>query len=157
MFARLFLIFVTLPLVELFLFLLVGQRIGIAPTLALIVLSGFVGAAVARSQGLRVLAKYREATARGTIPHETVLDGLMILVAGVLLIAPGFFTDLLGVLLLVPPVRLVLRRKVEAALREKIRFAGMPDAASDAGAGSRNVCDVITVEAEVVESHPHRN
>lgn len=156
MFARLFLLFITVPLIELILFVLIGREIGILPTLAIILLTGVLGAALARSQGLRTLAKYREAMAQGRLPAEAVIDGLLILLAGVLLIAPGFFTDIVGILLLAPPLRKLARSRLEASLRSRFRVVGAAEAASFASRGARPDRDgVITVEAEVVESHAY--
>lgn len=162
MFARLFLLFVTVPVIELFLFLVIGREIGIFPTFAIILLTGVLGAALARSQGLRTLSKYREAMAQGRLPHEAVLDGLMILVAGALLLTPGFLTDTIGFLLLAPGVRKVVRSRLEHSLRERVRFVDIAAAtgfsASGANTGTRSgrgADGVITVEAEVVESHAY--
>lgn len=161
MFARLFLLFVTVPLIELFLFLVIGQRIGIAATFALILLTGILGAALARSQGLRTLAKYQEAIAQGRLPHEAVLDGLMILVAGALLLTPGFLTDTIGFALLAPAVRQVVRRRIEASLQERFRVVGVTEAVNFSTSGGRSKSvhgndPVITVEGEVVESRAYR-
>ena len=76
MFARLFLLFLIVPLIELFLFLVIGREIGILPTFAIIFLTGILGAALARSQGLRAISKYQQSIAEGRLPHEAVIDGL---------------------------------------------------------------------------------
>ncbi len=81
MFARIFLLFIIVPLIELFLFLVIGRYIGILPTFGIILLTGILGAALARTQGMRALAKYQQAIAEGRLPHEAVIDGLLILVA----------------------------------------------------------------------------
>lgn len=159
MFARLFLLFITVPLIELFLFLVIGQRIGILPTFGIILLTGILGAALARSQGLRTLAKYRESIAQGRLPHEAILDGLLIFVAGALLLTPGFLTDTIGFLLLAPSVRQIVRSRIEASLRERFRVVGVTEAAgfSAAGGRPRSETGVITVEAEIVESTAYRD
>jgi UPF0716 protein FxsA len=159
MFARLFLLFVTVPLLELFLFLVAGQRIGIPATFAAIFLTGILGAALARSQGLRTLAKYRESISQGLIPHEAILDGFMILVAGTLLLTPGFLTDAIGFFLLAPAFRAMVRRRVEASLQERFKategagFGGAPGGGSRGGKGGAD----ITVDAEVIESRVYRD
>ncbi len=158
MFSRLLLLFLALPLIELFFFLLIGQEIGIIATFGIILLTGVLGATLARRQGLKTLAKYREAVAAGRLPHEAVVDGLLIFAAGTLLLTPGFFTDTIGFLLLVPGVRGLVRKRLEKSLRERIHIVvpgaaqtgPMPKAHGVAHGG------VITVEAEVVESHAHR-
>ncbi len=146
MFARLFLLFITVPLIELFLFLVIGQRIGIAATFALILLTGILGAALARSQGLKALMKYRESLAQGRLPHDAVIDGLLILVAGAMLLTPGFLTDTMGFLLLVPRCRALVRERIESSLKQKLT----PGAARPA-APKASPQDVITVEAEVID------
>jgi UPF0716 protein FxsA len=168
MFARLFLLFITVPLIELFLFLVIGQKIGILPTFAIILLTGVLGATLARSQGVKVLAKYQQSIAQGKLPHEAVIDGLLILIAGALLLTPGFLTDTMGFLLLAPPVRQIVRARLEASLRERFRVVGVPQAtgfSSAAGSfpGSARPREatvgrdgVINVEAVVVESRADR-
>jgi UPF0716 protein FxsA len=168
MFARLFLLFITVPLIELFLFLVIGQKIGILPTFAIILLTGVLGAGLARSQGLKVLAKYQQSIAQGKLPHEAVIDGLLILIAGALLLTPGFLTDTMGFLLLAPPVRQMVRARLEASLRERFRVVGVPQAAGFSSAagpfpGSARPREatvgrdgVINVEAVVVESRADR-
>jgi UPF0716 protein FxsA len=168
MFARLFLLFITVPLIELFLFLVIGQKIGILPTFAIILLTGVLGAGLARSQGLKVLAKYQQSIAQGKLPHEAVIDGLLILIAGALLLTPGFLTDTMGFLLLAPPVRQIVRGRLEASLRERFRVVGVPQASgfssaagSSPGSASPRQATVgrdgvINVEAVVVESRADR-
>jgi len=158
MFARLFILFITVPLIELFLFLVIGQKIGIVATFAIILLTGFLGGAWARSQGLRAFAKYREAIAQGRVPHDAVLEGILILVAGALLLTPGFLTDTIGFLLLVPRIRVLARDRIEESLRDRFRFVGVTSPGQNgAKAGNTNgPAGFITVEAEVVESVPDR-
>lgn len=160
MLFRLFFLFVTFPLIELILILMIGQRIGIGATLAVILLTGILGVTLARTQGLKALARYQEAIQQGKIPHEAIIDSLLILVAGILLVIPSFLADGLGVLLLLPPVRALIRGYLKKSIQEKITVAqqdmGMPTTRRfDPDTAS----PVITVEAEVVENstdHPHR-
>jgi UPF0716 protein FxsA len=168
MFARLFLLFITVPLIELFLFLVIGQKIGILPTFAIILLTGVLGATLARSQGLKVLAKYQQSIAQGKLPHEAVIDGLLILIAGALLLTPGFLTDAIGFLLLAPATRQIVRSRLEASLRDRFRVVGVTQAAGFSSAAGSSPGSarprqatvgrdgVINVEAVVVESHADR-
>jgi len=163
MFARLFLLFITVPLIELFLFLVIGQRIGILPTFGVILLTGVLGATLARSQGLKVLAKYQQSIAQGKLPHEAVIDGLLILIAGALLLTPGFLTDTMGFLLLTPAVRQVVRGRLEASLRDRFRVVGASQATGFASAGTARPRQAsvgrdgfINVEAEIVDSRADR-
>lgn len=116
MLARLALLFVTVPLAELAILVWVGRRMGLLPTVALVVLTGIVGAALARRQGLATLGRFRAALDAGRLPHHELVDGLLILVAGALLLAPGLLTDLTGLLLLIPPVRRLVRERAMAAI-----------------------------------------
>lgn len=94
-----------LPLAEIAGFILVGRRIGLFPTLSLIVLSGIAGVLLVRIQGFGVLARLRQTGQTGRAPGKELLDAAMILIAGILLIIPGFLTDILGLTLFLPPVR----------------------------------------------------
>ncbi len=104
----LFLLFVGVPILEIALFIKVGGAIGLWPTLAIVVLTALAGSVLMRTQGLMTLARLHEALQRGENPADPLAQGAMILVAGVLLLTPGFFTDTVGLLLLLPPVRRAL-------------------------------------------------
>lgn len=160
MLPRLFLLFVTVPVLELFIFLVLGQRIGIGATFAIILLTGFLGAYLAKSQGLKALARYQESLAQGRLPHEAIIDSLLILVAGVLLLTPGFLTDGIGFALLAPSIRDVIRGRLEKSIKERITVVGqdmgMP-VRTGGGTGAKAGPHVITVEAEVVETSTDRS
>lgn len=120
--ASLLLLFIVLPVTELALLIEVGRRIGTGPTLALIVVTGVVGATLARRQGLGVLEAIRVETAAGRLPAAPLVDGLILLVASALLVTPGVLTDVVGFLCLVPAFRAWLRgmfrRRFERAVAE---------------------------------------
>lgn len=97
--------FLALPLVEIALFILVGRAIGLLPTLALVVLGAVVGALLLRRQGLDAVNRLRTNMNEGTIPGRTMFDTMLIGLAAILLILPGFFSDGLALVLLLPPVR----------------------------------------------------
>lgn len=101
----LFLLFVGVPLVELYLLIQVGSGIGALPTIGLSILTAVIGAALVRVQGFGVLMRVRSAMDRGDVPALEMMDGALLLVAGLMLLLPGFVTDTLGFLLLVPPLR----------------------------------------------------
>ncbi len=101
----LFLVFLTVPLIEIACFVLVGQAIGLWPTLAGVLVTALVGAVVLRRQGTALFAEIRTRMGRGELPARALADAMLVAVAGVLLLTPGYFTDLMGLLLLVPPVR----------------------------------------------------
>lgn len=106
----LFLLFVAVPIVEIALFIQVGGVIGLWPTLAIVVLTAVAGSTLMRAQGAMTLNRLQAALAEGRNPSDPIAQGAMILVAGVLLLTPGFFTDAVGLALLLPPVRLLLIR-----------------------------------------------
>ena len=110
-------IFVLLPLIELAGLLAVGTYIGVAPTIAAVILSGLVGIYLAKSQGLRVLREVNHALNRGEPPGRQMLAGLMVFLGGVLLIAPGFISDFLGIMFLLPWTRNALVGGVVSLMR----------------------------------------
>lgn len=126
MFLRLALLFVLVPLVELALLIQVGRWVGIVPTVALVVLTGILGAALARYQGLVTLGRFRKALEEGRPPHRELVEGILILMAGAVLLTPGLLTDVTGFLLLVPPVRGFVAGRVTAwaGRRVEVRRAG---------------------------------
>jgi UPF0716 protein FxsA len=97
-----------IPIAEIAVLIKAGQVIGVGWTLVLIVLSGILGAALMRRQGLKVLAETQRKLDRGELPVGEMFDGLCVLMAGTLLLIPGFLTDVVGLLLFIPPVRLLL-------------------------------------------------
>jgi len=110
----LFLLFVIVPIVEIALFIQVGGAIGLWPTLAIVVLTAIAGTTLMRAQGMMTLNRLQNSIAEGKNPADPMAQGAMILVAGVLLLTPGFFTDAVGFALLLPPVRVALIRWITA-------------------------------------------
>jgi len=102
------LLFVGVPLLELYLLIQVGSVIGALPTIGLSILTAVIGTFLVRVQGFSVLLRVREMVDQGEVPAIEVLDGALLLIAGVMLLLPGFLTDALGFLLLVPPLRRLL-------------------------------------------------
>jgi UPF0716 protein FxsA len=109
---RLLLLFLVLPALELALLIELGRRIGTASTIGIIVLTGVVGAGLARSQGLAVIRRVQSETASGRLPASELLDGLMILIASALLVTPGILTDAFGFACLTPGFRSLVKREV---------------------------------------------
>ena len=105
MFLKLFVAFAVLPVLEIYVLIQVGSRIGAANTVILVLLSALVGAWLARQEGMRTLLKIRQNMSQGIMPAEELLDALLIFVAGAVLLTPGFITDALGLLILFPPTR----------------------------------------------------
>ncbi|MDA8018016.1 MAG: FxsA family protein [Thermoanaerobaculia bacterium] len=117
--AQLFLLFTLVPLTELWLLLLLGRNVGLVPTLALVILTGALGAWLARSQGLRAFAAVQAELNSGRMPTSSLLDGLLILIAGAVLLTPGLLTDVFGFLLLIPWTRERLRNLLAAELKRR--------------------------------------
>jgi UPF0716 protein FxsA len=114
----LFLVFIAVPLIELALIIKVGQVAGFWPTLSLIVGMAVLGTALLNRQGVAVLNRASEALAAGRPPVDAVVDGVFLFVAGLLLVTPGFVSDAIGLVLLIPPVRRAIAR---VALRELLK------------------------------------
>jgi len=130
MFLRLLLLFTVVPLVELFLLVKLGTVIGIGATVLIVICTGVLGAWLARWQGLGVLRRLTEDMNEGRLPADALIDGLLILIAGAVLLTPGLITDALGFLLLVPQGRAVVRRTIAARLasRTEVSDPGVIDA-----------------------------
>ena len=104
-----FLIFALLPIIEITLFIAIGGEIGIWNTLLLCILAAIGGSFLVKYQGLRTLIAIQEVSRRGQMPLQQMFDGFCLALAGVLLLLPGFFSDLVAFALMVPPLRAVLR------------------------------------------------
>jgi UPF0716 protein FxsA len=120
MFIKLLLVFTIIPLIELFVLIEIGSRIGSGPTILLLLLTGIFGALLASRQGLSVLQRARHDLGKGHIPANPLIDGIMVLVGGVLLLTPGFLTDIFGFMLLIPLTRLPLKGLLLRLLRRMI-------------------------------------
>lgn len=144
-------LFITVPLAEIAVFIELGGVIGLGWTLALIVLTAVVGTWMLRWQGFAVLSRAQRELERDRVPVLEVFEGLCLLLAGALLLTPGFITDAVGALLLLPPVRAVLYRELRRRLEHRIvagaRGPGPPP-------GDRG--EAIDVDFEEVEPDDER-
>ena len=104
----LLILFILIPIIEIGLFIQVGGAIGLWPTLAIVVLTAVIGTSMLRKQGISTMARLQSSMQSGENPVDPMVHGALILVSGVLLLTPGFFTDGMGFLLLLPPVRAAL-------------------------------------------------
>lgn len=120
-FSTLLTTFIVMPLLELWLLLQVGDRYGWRVTLLLVVVTGITGAWLARIQGMQTLRAIQRDLASGQMPAPRLIDGVMILMAGVLLLTPGLITDAAGFLLLTPPVRVIIRAWLRRIAERKLR------------------------------------
>ena len=104
-FRILFLLFLSIPILEIYLLLEVGDRIGLFPTIFLVVFTAVVGVWLLRVQGFSTLARAQASMSRGEVPAATMIEGVMLFIAGALLLTPGFFTDTIGFIFLIPVTR----------------------------------------------------
>ncbi len=128
MFGRLLALFLITPVVELALLIQLGDWIGFWPTIAIIVVTGVAGTFLAKKEGLSVWRRFNERLQKGDLPGRELLDGVIILVAGALLITPGVLTDVVGFIGLIPPTRRIVRGYLngkiqKAAERGSMRFS----------------------------------
>lgn len=121
MFIRLLIIFTIVPIIELYVLIEAGRQIGLGATIAMIMLTGIAGAYLARSQGFNIINRIQNELNNGTLPAEELFDGAMILAGGLLLLTPGFCTDLFGFFLLTPATRSVMKIWLKKWLDQKIR------------------------------------
>lgn len=117
------LLFIVLPIAELYVIIQIGGAIGVLPTLALLIVDSLVGAALARSQSRAAWERFNRALAEGRVPGREVFDGAMIIVGGALLLTPGFITDVVGLCLLLPPTRAALRAFLTRSVSKRAGMA----------------------------------
>ena len=116
MLLKLFLAFTLVPFVEIYILIKIGSYIGALNTVVVVILTGLLGALLARYQGLRTALRVRESLQRGEIPGSEMLDALLILLAGIVLLTPGFLTDAAGIMLLVPRTRSLFKQWIRRKL-----------------------------------------
>lgn len=139
------------PVVEIYVLVQVGQVIGALPTVLLLVLVSLAGAALLRREVPRSWRAFLGAATAGRVPGREVADGALVLLAGALLLTPGFVSDAIGLLLLLPPVRAVLRRPLTAWAARRL-VTGLPSRPGRGrGPGSGRVVEGEVVEGEVVD------
>ena len=120
---KLFLAFTIIPVSEIYILIAIGGQIGILPSIALVILTGIIGASLARSQGLKALGRIRDSFQQGVVPGEELLNALLIAIAGIVLLTPGFLTDAAGLFLLIPATRTLcrewLKRRIELVYAQR--------------------------------------
>ena len=122
MLLKLFLAFTLIPLVEIYLLIKLGQNFGAITSILLVIFTGILGAYLARMEGLRTLFRIQETMREGRMPGEELLDALLIAIAGLVLITPGFITDVAGFLLLFPFTRMLAKNWLKERMRVKSTF-----------------------------------
>lgn len=125
------LLFIVVPILELYVLIQVGSAMGVLPTIALLIFDSVLGAVLLRAQGRAAWVRFSRALAEGRLPGREVIDGVLVIFGGALLLTPGFLTDILGLALLIPPMRALVRRLLVA------RFGGRLVAAAAGGAQNR--------------------
>ena len=134
----LILVFIVVPLAELYVILKVGDAIGVIPTILLLVADSLLGALLLRTQGRSVWRRFNTVLAEGGMPHREVVDGVLVIFGGAFLLTPGFITDIFGLLLLIPPTRAVVRRLLVRRLGRRVAVGvvgGMGAGAARRGGG----------------------
>jgi UPF0716 protein FxsA len=120
------LLFIIVPIAELYVIIQVGQTIGVLETIGLLILVSVLGAWLAKREGLGVLRRVRQQLDAGRVPAVEVIDGFLVLLAGALLLTPGFLTDIVAIFLLIPPVRAAARALVRRRLLGKVTLIRGP-------------------------------
>lgn len=133
----LILLFIVVPLAELYVILQVGDAIGAVPTLLILVADSLLGAVLLRNQGRTVWRQFNGALAEGRMPHRELFDGVAVISGAALLLTPGFLTDFVGLLLLIPPTRALLRRLAAGWLGRRLGISTAIGAAGAAGRAGR--------------------
>jgi UPF0716 protein FxsA len=159
MLPLLVLLFIVVPIAELFVIIQVGEAIGVLPTVALLIADSILGSMLMRSQGRAAWRRFNAALAEGRIPHREVLDGALVIFGGALLLTPGFLSDILGALLLLPPTRAVLRGVVARRVLPRIVVGGLggfgpPGSGSGGASRPRSRAGSADVEGTATEVDP---
>jgi UPF0716 protein FxsA len=115
--TKLLFIFIGIPLLELMILIELGREIGFWPTIFLVIVTGVLGASLARSQGMWIWLEIQHELSQGNMPADKLVDGLLILIGGIVLLTPGLLTDIFGFMLLIPVTRNLFKR----AIRKKFR------------------------------------
>jgi UPF0716 protein FxsA len=124
MFRLLFVLFIIIPIIEISVLMQVGELLGLWPTIGIVILSAWIGAKYVRQQGLATLHSVQSKMAEGEMPSSEIVTGVMLLIAGVLLVTPGFVTDIFGLSLLVPSVREMIAASVQKHINVNAHVAG---------------------------------
>ena len=127
MFFRLLLLFTLVPLIELALLVKLGQMTSVAMTIGIVILTGIIGAYLARREGIKAWRRLEKSIREGVSPADELIDALLILIAGAVLITPGLLTDLFGFGLLISPMRRWVRNKLSRHFHSRIMIS-TPDA-----------------------------
>lgn len=160
----LFLLFTVLPIVELAILIRIGEATVWWAPIALVIFTGIAGAALARWQGLRVYQRVRDDTQAGRMPADALVDGFLILLAGILLVTPGVLTDVVGIAFLIPPIRSLVKRGVKAWIKRNVEVrvgwmnAGFWQSGDSAvRSGQDRILDAKVLETRVEDADQSRH
>ncbi len=141
---KLLFLFTVIPCLELYLLFEVADHIGGLETIYLVLLTGIVGASMAKREGLSVIRQIQEASVNGEPPADKLVEGLMVLVGGILLVTPGILTDVFGLSLIFPLSRRLLVGAVKGTLKKRMHFEGVHIGTPRPGPAARDVQEVFT-------------
>ncbi len=136
--AILIALFIVVPIVELYVIIQIGSLIGVWPTIALLLADALLGSLLLRHQGRGAWRRFNAAIAERRFPGREVADGLLIAVGATLLLTPGFLTDIVGLIFLVPPTRAIVRRLMRGYVSRRFVVVGMPGSTGSAGPATAN-------------------
>lgn len=120
-FNKLFLVMIVVPVIELYILIEIGQYIGVIATFGIIILTGFIGAYLVKNQGFKIFGKIQDDLLQNILPGDNLLQGAIVLAGGVLLITPGFLTDIAGFIFLIPATRQIVKKYLLQWLKDKIK------------------------------------
>lgn len=153
MFAKLFILFTSVSLLEIFVLIKVGSLLGAWATVLLVVVTALIGSALVRSQGLQLIQQLQQRIAKGEMPGQQLIEGIMLIITGVLLVTPGFVTDLCGLLLLQPSIRASIAKIILANVNLSSASMSGSFTPSSTGFSKPNIDkDIIEGEFERKES-----
>jgi len=146
------LLFIVVPIAELAVIIQVGEAIGVLPTIAILIADSVLGSMLMRAQGRAAWRRFNAALEAGRVPAREVLDGVLVIFGGALLLTPGFLTDILGGVLLIPPTRAVVRRVLVRRFSD--RMIASATRARGPGPGPRSGARPGDVEGTAVDIDP---
>jgi UPF0716 protein FxsA len=147
-------LFIVVPIAELYVIIQVGQLIGVLPTLALLLADALLGSLLLRHQGRGAWRRFNAALAERRFPGKEVADGLLIVVGGTLLLAPGFLTDIVGIFLLVPPTRAIARSVLRRFTVGRFTIVGVPGRGGPSPTGASRPYDFDVTAQEIDPEEP---
>ncbi|MFL5901656.1 MAG: FxsA family protein [Solirubrobacterales bacterium] len=149
-------LFIVVPIVELYVIIQIGSLIGVWPTIALLLADALLGSLLLRHQGRGAWRRFNAALTERRFPGREVADGLLIAIGGTLLLTPGFLTDIVGLIFLIPPTRAIVRRLMRGYVGRRFVIVGMPGSAGSARSATPSRHYDFDATAEEVDAEdPH--